>query len=121
MPYYDVQMTVCLPFAACRVYFSKMAMALKWLHDNYITHNDIKLANTLVKHSAGDRYGQPVLVGESHTGVPVDSSLQILSFIAKLSCSYISRRFWIRAQPRSWPRNQFSLQRELGNSRVFKS
>ncbi|CAO1625401.1 unnamed protein product [Parajaminaea phylloscopi] len=62
MPYYEVQMTVCLPFAACRVYFTKMAIALGWLHDNYVTHNDIKLANTLVRHCPGDRYGQPVLV-----------------------------------------------------------
>lgn len=62
MPFYDQPMTVCLPFAACRVYFAKMAEAVEWLHEHWITHNDIKLANTLVNRGAGEPYGQPVLV-----------------------------------------------------------
>ncbi|PWN24837.1 kinase-like protein, partial [Jaminaea rosea] len=62
MPFYDQPMTVCLPFAACRVYFARMAEAVEWLHKHYITHNDLKLANTLVNRGAGEPYGQPVLV-----------------------------------------------------------
>lgn len=65
MPFYDTPMTVCLPFAACRIYFRKMAKAVEWLHHHHVTHNDIKLANTLVRNSTGDRFGEPILVGEA--------------------------------------------------------
>lgn len=108
MPYYDEPMTVCLPFAACRVYFHGMATAVQWLHTNHVTHNDIKLANTLVKRSGKDPIGQPVLVGEQLL-VEVDE----LAHTEPMSLPY---RLWLCTKPQ--PRHQLCQYGELGYSRI---
>lgn len=108
MPYYDEPMTVCLPFAACRVYFHGMATAVQWLHTNHVTHNDIKLANTLVKRSAQDPIGQPVLVGEQ--------LLAKSGHLARAELMWLPYRLWLRPKPQ--PRHQLHQYGELGYSRI---
>lgn len=63
MPYYEHPMQVCVPLSTCRNYFEKLASAVSWLHRHYITHNDIKLVNTVVRVTDEDWDGTPVIVG----------------------------------------------------------
>lgn len=67
MPLYDQQMKVCLPMSHCKVYFEKLAGGILWLHDNFITHNDIKLANIVLNRSHESELGGPVVIGECHS------------------------------------------------------
>lgn len=67
--------------ATCRAYFAKLAQAVDWLHQHYICHNDIKLANTVISRLDEDDIGNPVLVdfGFAKTHFPDSGS----SFMSK--------------------------------------
>lgn len=68
MPYYEKPMQVCVELPTCRNYFEKLASAVGWLHRHYITHNDIKLVNTVVRSTKEDWDGTPVIVGKCGSG-----------------------------------------------------
>ncbi|CAO1622199.1 unnamed protein product [Sympodiomycopsis kandeliae] len=62
MPYYEHAMQVCVALPTCRNYFEKLASGVDWLHRHFITHNDIKLVNTVIRVSEEDWDGTPVIV-----------------------------------------------------------
>ncbi|KAE8208503.1 hypothetical protein CF327_g7083 [Tilletia walkeri] len=49
MPYFRQPMNVALPPETCRAYFQHLLSGIFWLHQNNVTHNDVKTANTLVE------------------------------------------------------------------------
>jgi len=50
MPYFRQPMNVSLPPETCRAYFHHLLSGVFWLHQNNVTHNDIKTANTMVEY-----------------------------------------------------------------------
>ncbi|KAK0549394.1 hypothetical protein OC846_004081 [Tilletia horrida] len=49
MPYYPQPMNVSLPPETCRAYFQHLLSGVFWLHQNNVTHNDVKTANTMIE------------------------------------------------------------------------
>ncbi|KAK0535224.1 hypothetical protein OC842_002390 [Tilletia horrida] len=49
MPYFRQPMNVALPPETCRAYFQHLLSGVFWLHQNNVTHNDVKTANTMIE------------------------------------------------------------------------
>ncbi|CAD6889589.1 unnamed protein product [Tilletia controversa] len=49
MPYFRQPMNVALPPETCKAYFQHLLSAVFWLHQNNVTHNDVKTANTMIE------------------------------------------------------------------------
>ncbi|PWN53006.1 kinase-like protein, partial [Violaceomyces palustris] len=82
MPYYPQQMTINLPEEVCRKYFQHLLSAIFWLHQNNVTHNDIKISNIVVS-----------LEGDSWVPVLIDFGFATVHDLSKPNAFYSDQQW----------------------------